>query len=61
MIETKTEEMQFLDALLRLGNLHTPMAVRVAATLRLVDHIRLGATTPDELAAATGTDPNALL
>ncbi|MEE1813629.1 methyltransferase [Streptomyces sp. SP18ES09] len=47
---------QDLDALLKqLGNLVTPMAVRVAATLRLVDHLRAGATTVGELAARTGT------
>ncbi|MEU5920003.1 methyltransferase [Streptomyces sp. NPDC047141] len=47
---------QDLDTLLKqLGNLVTPMAVRVAATLRLVDHLRDGATTVGELAARTGT------
>ncbi|GAA3140822.1 methyltransferase [Streptomyces rectiviolaceus] len=45
-----------LDVLLKqLGNLVTPMAVRTAATLRLVDHIQDGARTVDELAARTGT------
>ncbi|MFD4376796.1 methyltransferase [Streptomyces sp. NPDC058486] len=47
---------QDLDVLLKqLGNLVTPMAVRVAATLRLVDHLRDGATTVPLLAARTGT------
>ncbi|MFC8268427.1 methyltransferase [Streptomyces cinereoruber] len=47
---------QDLDVLLKqLGNLVTPMAVRVAATLRLVDHLRDGATTVGPLAARTGT------
>ncbi|WP_078878758.1 methyltransferase [Streptomyces sp. NBRC 110035] len=47
---------QDLDVLLKqLGNLVTPMAVRVAATLRLVDHLRDGATTVALLAARTGT------
>lgn len=50
-----------VDTLLRLGGLHTPMAVRVAATLRLVDHIAAGARTPAALAKVTGADPNALL
>ncbi|MFC9745655.1 methyltransferase [Streptomyces niveus] len=45
-----------LDVLLKqLGNLVTPMAVRTAATLRLVDHIQGGARTVAELAARTGT------
>ncbi|MEU5884572.1 methyltransferase [Spirillospora sp. NPDC047279] len=61
MTETQTEMMESLDALLRLGNLHTPMAVRVAATLRLVDHIRAGKDTPEALAAETGADAGALL
>ncbi|EGX60535.1 O-methyltransferase family protein [Streptomyces zinciresistens K42] len=46
---------QDLQVLLKqLGNLVTPMAVRVAATLRLVDHLRDGATTVGLLAARTG-------
>ncbi|MDA0632775.1 methyltransferase [Nonomuraea sp. MCN248] len=49
-----------LRTLIRLGSLHTPMAVRVAATLRLVDRIQAGADTARELAAETGTDPDAL-
>ncbi|NUW34470.1 methyltransferase domain-containing protein [Nonomuraea sp. SMC257] len=49
-----------LWGLIRLGSLHTPMAVRVAATLRLVDHIKDGATGLRELAERTGTDPDAL-
>ncbi|MFI6786052.1 methyltransferase [Nonomuraea sp. NPDC050383] len=49
-----------LWTLIRLGSLHTPMAVRVAATLRLVDHIQAGATSPRELAERTGTNPDAL-
>lgn len=46
--------------LIRLGCLHTPMAVRVCATLRLVDHIISGATTRAELTDRTGTDAMAL-
>ncbi|MEV4754156.1 methyltransferase [Micromonospora sp. NPDC049559] len=53
--------MRDLDTLLKLGALHTPMVVRVAATLRLVDHIQAGSTTEQTLAKATGTNPNALL
>jgi arminomycin 4-O-methyltransferase/SAM-dependent hydroxylase len=37
------------------------MVVRVAATLRLVDHIEAGVTSPAALAAKTGTDPHTLL
>ncbi|MFI6517027.1 methyltransferase [Spirillospora sp. NPDC050679] len=55
------QERRALDTLLRLASLHTPMVVRVAATLRLVDHIRAGHDTPARLAEATGTDANALL
>ncbi|ASR39071.1 methyltransferase [Prauserella marina] len=53
--------MRELDVLLRLGSLHTPMAVRVAATLRLVDHINAGHDSPAKLAKVTGTNANALL
>jgi arminomycin 4-O-methyltransferase/SAM-dependent hydroxylase len=50
-----------LRTLIRLGSLHTPMTVRVAATLRLVDHIQDGATTVTHLAHRTGTHPQSLL
>ncbi|MFH0520359.1 methyltransferase [Streptomyces sp. M41] len=49
-----------VDALVRMSNLVTPMALRVAATLRLVDHLRAGTTSADALAEATGADPDAL-
>ncbi|GAA2719513.1 MULTISPECIES: methyltransferase [Streptomyces] len=50
-----------LGVLLRqLGNLVTPMAVRVAATLRLVDHLQAGTTDMAGLAERTGTDARAL-
>ncbi|MER7282498.1 methyltransferase [Dactylosporangium sp. NPDC000244] len=42
------------------ADLATPMAIRVAATLRLADHIAAGTTTPDALAEAAGADPDAL-
>lgn len=38
----------------------TPVAVRVAATLRIADHIEAGARTRDELARRTSTDPDSL-
>jgi SAM-dependent methyltransferase len=60
-VEPAQQEMRELDVLLRLGSLHTPMAVRVAATLRLVDHINAGVNSPAELAKVTGTNANALL
>jgi arminomycin 4-O-methyltransferase/SAM-dependent hydroxylase len=49
-----------VDALVRLTDLVTPMALRVAATLRLVDHLRAGLTSPAALAEATDTDEDAL-
>ncbi|MEW2353526.1 methyltransferase [Spirillospora sp. NPDC029432] len=54
-------EPQDLEVLLKqLGNLVTPMAVRVAATLRLVDHINAGARNAAALAAVTGAAPGPL-
>ncbi|MGA5837636.1 methyltransferase [Streptomyces pseudogriseolus] len=38
----------------------TPVAVRVAATLRVADHIDAGFRTLEALAERTGTDPDAL-
>lgn len=49
-----------VDALVRMSDLVTPMALRVVATLRLVDHLRAGTTGTDALAAATGADADAL-
>lgn len=46
--------------LLALADLLTPNAIRVAATLRLADHIDKGETTVASLASATDTDPVAL-
>jgi DNA-binding IclR family transcriptional regulator len=43
-----------------MADLATPMAVRVAATLRIADHIMEGLRTAPELAEATGTDADAL-
>lgn len=43
-----------------LADLFTPMAVRVAATLRLADHVAAGADTVAALAQRTGSDPDAL-
>ncbi len=43
-----------------MADLFTPMAVRVAATLRLADHIADGADTLPALAERTDSDPNAL-
>ncbi|GIG68255.1 methyltransferase [Phytomonospora endophytica] len=42
------------------ADLVTPMAVRVAATLRLADHIAAGTRTGAALAEAAGADPDAL-
>lgn len=42
------------------ADLVTPMAIRVAATLRLADHIAAGIRTAGALAAAAGADEDAL-
>ena len=42
------------------ADLVTPMAIRVAATLRLADHIAAGTQTAEALAAAVDTDRDAL-
>ncbi|MDF3299902.1 methyltransferase [Streptomyces tropicalis] len=46
--------------LLRKSDLITPMAIRVAATLRLSDHLAGGAVTAEALARAAQVDPAAL-
>ncbi|WP_331739464.1 methyltransferase (plasmid) [Streptomyces sp. NBC_00637] len=43
-----------------MANLGTPMAVRVAATLRLADHIAAGTDTAAALAEVVGAHPGAL-
>lgn len=43
-----------------LADLVTPMAVRVAATLRVADHVADGVRTARELAAVTGADAGVL-
>lgn len=43
-----------------MAQLSTPMAVRVAATLRLADHIAAGLRTAGELAPVVRADPDAL-
>ncbi|SHF04555.1 methyltransferase [Streptoalloteichus hindustanus] len=48
------------ERLLELSDVITPMAIRVAATLRLADRIAEGRTTVPALAEATGTQPDAL-
>jgi hypothetical protein len=47
-------------ALWAAADLVTPMAIRVAATLRLADHIGAGTRTSEALAAAVDADPDAL-
>lgn len=47
-------------ALWAAADLLTPMAIRVAATLRLADHIAGGARTGEALAVAVGAEPDAL-
>lgn len=43
-----------------MAHLGTPMAIRVAATLRLADHLTAGHRTPATLAPLAGADPDAL-
>ena len=44
----------------RMADLITPMAIRVAATLRVADHISEGRRTADELAEAENVDADSL-
>jgi 2,7-dihydroxy-5-methyl-1-naphthoate 7-O-methyltransferase len=48
------------DGLWAAADLVTPMAIRVAATLRLADHIAAGTQTTEALAAAVNADRDAL-
>ena len=48
------------DVLWPMADLVTPMALRVAATLRVADHIREGLRTAGEIAQAVNADPDAL-
>ena len=43
-----------------MADLFTPMALRVAATLRLPDHVAAGANSVPALVERTGSDPDAL-
>lgn len=43
-----------------MADLFTPMALRVAATLRLADHVAAGAESVAALVERTGSDPDAL-
>jgi hypothetical protein len=50
----------FPARLWEMADLFTPMALRVAATLRLADHVAGGADSVPVLAEHTGSDPDAL-
>jgi hypothetical protein len=54
------DEADEASALWAMADLATPMAVRVAATLRIADHIARGARTAPELAAAAGAHADTL-
>jgi hypothetical protein len=54
------EEGEWAARLWAMADLATPMAVRVAATLRIADHITRGLGTAPELAEATGANTDAL-
>src|SRR5439155_15079490 len=49
-----------VDALWAMADLTTPMAIRVAATLRIADRLAAGATTSPQLAEAVGAHAEAL-
>jgi hypothetical protein len=53
-------ESEAIQRLGQLSDLVSPMAVRIAATLRLPDLVAAGATTAAVLAERTGSDPGAL-
>ncbi|MBF6079353.1 methyltransferase [Nocardia beijingensis] len=54
------EPTEWGGALWAAADLVTPMAIRVAATLRLADHVAAGKRTSDALAAAVDADRDAL-
>jgi hypothetical protein len=54
------DEGEWAARLWAMADLATPMAVRVAATLRIADHIMGGRRTALELAEATGADADTL-
>jgi len=60
MPDVPASDLDAAAAVLRLSDLLTPMAVRVAATIRLADHLGDGPRTATALAEATGTNAGAL-
>jgi len=54
------DEGEWAAGLWAMADLATPMAVRVAATLRIADHLTRGRRTAPELAEAVGADADAL-
>ncbi len=48
-----------IERLLEAADLLGPYAIRAAATLRIADHIAAGHRTPEAIARAAGTDPDA--
>ncbi len=59
-VEQRTERPRGAVRIDQVADLITPMAVRVAATLRLADHIDAGATSIEALAEVTATDAGGL-
>lgn len=49
-----------VETLWAMAHLGTPMAIRVAATLRVADHIAAGRSTAAEIAEAAGADADAV-
>lgn len=60
MTEENTETLGWGGELWAAADLLTPMCIRVAATLRLADHLTAGLRTAEGLATVTSTDPDAL-
>jgi 2,7-dihydroxy-5-methyl-1-naphthoate 7-O-methyltransferase len=58
--ESMTQQKSVRPGLRAMADLATPMAVRVAATLGVADHVAAGRRTAGELAEAVGADPDAL-
>ena len=54
------EEREASAELWAMADLVTPMALRVAATLRIADHVTMGSQTARQLAQAVGADADAL-
>lgn len=59
-LDIMVDEADSRDELWAMADLVTPMAIRVAATLRIADHVAQGLRTSPELAVAVAADADAL-